>query len=85
MRSSLARELLSCCRRRADRSARLVACWLERAEASLRGYARLPPIAEVRHLRVGLGQGCGEIVADPSEILPGQSDLTSEQAGILLC
>ena len=34
MRSSLARELSSCCSRRTDRSARLVACWLKRAEAS---------------------------------------------------
>ena len=31
-----------------------------------------------------LGQGCGEVVADPSEILLGQSDLTSEQAGLPL-
>ena len=35
-------------------------------------------------MRVGLGQGCGEVVAGPSEILLDQSDLTSELAGILL-
>ncbi len=34
MRSSLARELSCCCCKRDDSSARLVACWLERAEAS---------------------------------------------------
>jgi hypothetical protein len=35
-------------------------------------------------LREGLGQGCGEVVASPSEILLDQSDLTSELAGIAL-
>ena len=33
---------------------------------------------------MGLGQGCGEVVAGPSEILLDQSDLTSELAGIPL-
>jgi len=33
---------------------------------------------------VGLGQGSGEIVAGPSEILLDQSDLTSELTGIPL-
>jgi hypothetical protein len=33
---------------------------------------------------VGLGHGCGEVVAGPSEILLDQSDLTSELAGIPL-
>ena len=33
-------------------------------------------------MRVCLGQGCGEVVAGPSEILLDQSDLTSELAGI---
>jgi len=65
MRSSLARELSSCCWLRADRSAKLAACWLKQAEAT-----------------VGLDQGCSEVVAGPSEILLGQSDLISEQAGI---
>ena len=35
-------------------------------------------------MRVGLGQGCGEVVAGPSEILLDQSDLTTELAGIPL-
>ncbi len=35
-------------------------------------------------LRVGLGHGCGEVVAGPSKILLDQSDLTSELAGIPL-
>ena len=35
-------------------------------------------------MRVGLGQGCDEVVAGPSEILLDQSDLTSELAGIPL-
>jgi hypothetical protein len=35
-------------------------------------------------LRVCLDQGCGEVDADPSEILLDKSDLTSEQAGIPL-
>ena len=33
---------------------------------------------------MGLGQGCGEVIADPSEIVLGQSELTSELAGIPL-
>ena len=33
---------------------------------------------------MGLGQGCGEVVAGPSEILLDQSNLTSELASILL-
>ena len=33
---------------------------------------------------MGLGHGCGEVVAGPREILLGQSDLTSELAGIPL-
>ena len=33
---------------------------------------------------MGLGPGCGEVVAGPSEILLGQSDLTSELVGIPL-
>ena len=33
---------------------------------------------------MGLGHGCGEVVAGPSEILLDQSDLTSELAGIPL-
>jgi len=33
---------------------------------------------------VGLGQGCGEVVAGPSEFLLDQSDLTTELAGIPL-
>ena len=33
---------------------------------------------------VGLGHGCGEVVAGPSEILLDQSDLTAELAGIKL-
>ena len=40
-------------------------------------YARLQPIVQVRHLRVGLGNDCGEVIAGPSEILLDQSDLTS--------
>ena len=35
-------------------------------------------------MRLGLGQGCGKVVAVPSEILLCQSDLTSELAGIPL-
>ena len=33
---------------------------------------------------MGLGHGCDEVVAGPSEILLDQSDLTSELAGIPL-
>jgi hypothetical protein len=33
---------------------------------------------------MGLGHGCSEVVAGPSEILLDQSDLTSELAGIPL-
>ena len=33
---------------------------------------------------MGLGQGCVEVVAGPSEILLDQSELTSELAGIPL-
>jgi len=51
---------------------------------ALRRYACLQPIVEIRHLRMGLGQGCGEVVVDSSEILLDQSDLTSKQAGIPL-
>ncbi len=35
-------------------------------------------------MRVGLGHGCGEVVAGQSEILLNQSDLTSELVGISL-
>jgi len=55
MRSSLARELSSCCSKRADSSARLVAFWLERAEASgahsgAHESMRCASIEEVREL-----------------------------------
>ena len=40
--------------------------------------------SSLAHLLVGLGQGCGEVVKGPSEILLNQSDLTSELAGIPL-
>jgi hypothetical protein len=33
---------------------------------------------------VGLGQGCGEVIADPSGILLGQSELTLKLTGIPL-
>ena len=35
-------------------------------------------------MREGLGRGCGEVAAGPSEIMLDQSDLTSELAGIPL-
>ena len=45
---------------------------------ALRRYARLQPIVQFRHLRVGLGQGCGMSVAGPNEILLGQLELASK-------
>jgi len=45
---------------------------------SCRHYSRLQPIVQVRLLRMGLGQGCSEVVAGPNEILLDQSDLTAE-------
>ena len=81
MRSSLARELSSCCCKRADSSARLVACWLERAEASRSA-------ATLAFNRSSRSATClwawAKAAVSPSEILLDQSYLTSELAGIPL-